>query len=243
MQMGGLMGGFYRISEWILRLFYVNLLWVVFLFPGLIVFGLFPSTAAMFAVVRKWVRGEPDIAVFKTFWQSYKAEFIKSNLIGLVLVLITYVFYIDFQFIQLSTNGVVRTLHIPLLIIFFLSALISLYVFPVFVHYDVKIFQVFKNSFLLMIMFPLVTVSMVVTCLGVYWIMMRIPGLIPLFGGSLFAFVLTWGANLTFNRLEMKREEQDKAEQKLHASKDEEIDEYEQEIIEESMNNAEVKNN
>lgn len=234
MQMGGLMGGFYRISEWVWRLFYVNILWLLFLFPGLIIFGFFPSTAAMFAVTRKWVRGEPDIPVFKTFWQSYKTEFVKSNIIGLILLLVIYVFYIDFQFIQISTTGFIRYLHIPLIVILFISALVGLYVFPVFVHYDIKMFQVFKNSFLLMIMFPFVTILMVVACIGVYWIMLRVPGLIPIFGGSLIVYVLTFGANLTFNRLEMKAEEQVKENEKSSTT---DLDEYEKEIIEENVNN------
>ena len=85
-----------------------------------------------------------------------------------------------------------------------------------------------------MIMFPFVTILMVVACIGVYWIMLRVPGLIPIFGGSLIVYVLTFGANLTFNRLEMKAEEQVKENEKSSTT---DLDEYEKEIIEENVNN------
>ncbi|MBS4207827.1 YesL family protein [Bacillus sp. FJAT-50079] len=207
MQMGGIMGGFYRISEWIWRFFYINILWLVFLIPGLIVFGFFPSTAAMFAVMRKWVRGEPDIPVFKTFWASYKKEFIKSNLLGLIIVLIVYVLYIDFQFIKSSPSDFVRFFHLPLVSVLFIFGLVLMYLFPVFVHYDVRLFQVFKNSFFIMIMFPFVTIMMGVACFAVYFIMMKIPGLIPVFGVSIYAYAISWGANLAFTKLELREEE------------------------------------
>lgn len=210
MQMQGVMGGFYRISEWIWRFCYVNILWFLFLIPGLLVFGVFPSTAAMFAVIRKWVRGEEDIPVFKTFWTSYKKEFIKSNILGIILLVIGYILFIDLQFVKASPNEFIRFFHIPLITLIFMYGLVSMYIFPVFVHYDVKLVQVFKNSFLVMVMFPFITIIMGVGCYIVYFIMIKFPGLIPVFGGSFIAFILTWGANLAFSRLQLKDEEQKK---------------------------------
>ncbi len=53
MQYTSMIGGLYRICEWVMRLAYVNLLWIGIFWLGLVVFGFFPSSAAMFAVVRK----------------------------------------------------------------------------------------------------------------------------------------------------------------------------------------------
>ncbi|CAM4052016.1 YesL family protein [Lederbergia lenta] len=204
MQMGGIMGGFYRISEWIWRFFYINILWIMFLIPGLLIFGFFPSTAAMFAVMRKWVQGESDIPVFKTFWTSYKKEFIKSNILGLIIAVIGYILFIDLKFIQVSTNSFVSLLHIPLIAVFLLYGLVLLYIFPVFVHYDIKMLQVFKNSFLIMIMFPFITIMMAVVSYFIYYIMLKIPGLIPIFGGSIIAYAISWGTNITFRQIEQR---------------------------------------
>ena len=58
---------FYRAAEWISRLFLLNILWVVFTIVGLGIFGFGPATAAMFAIVRKWIiTPQEDFPLFKT---------------------------------------------------------------------------------------------------------------------------------------------------------------------------------
>ncbi len=50
--------------EWITKIAYLNLLWLGFTLLGLIIFGIFPATAATFTVARKWVTGYPDVAIY-----------------------------------------------------------------------------------------------------------------------------------------------------------------------------------
>ncbi|KKI90221.1 hypothetical protein WQ54_19745 [Bacillus sp. SA1-12] len=205
MQMNGLAGGFYKISEWVMKLAYVNLLWMLFSLIGLIVFGIFPATAAMLAVIRKLIMGDTDIPVFKTFFAAYKKEFLKSNMIGILMFVVGYILYFDLTIVREAT-GMIRLLYLPLLMIFLGYVLTSLYVFPVFVHYETKIFQVLKNSFLIMILHPLSTIMMVVGAIAIYSLMITIPGLIPIFSGSLFAFVIMWSALIAFSKIEKKQE-------------------------------------
>ncbi len=82
--------GYYRICTWIMRMAYVNLLWVAFSLLGLGIFGFFPATAAMFVVIRKWLSSEQDIPVFKTFWNAFKTEFIKINIYTLYNIIHIY---------------------------------------------------------------------------------------------------------------------------------------------------------
>ncbi len=65
--MSGFIDGYYRFAVWVTKFAYLNLLWIAFSLLGLGLFGLFPATAAMFAVVRKWINGEKDIPVFHVF--------------------------------------------------------------------------------------------------------------------------------------------------------------------------------
>ncbi|MEW9674201.1 YesL family protein [Ammoniphilus sp. 3BR4] len=196
--MTGLMGGIYRISEWIMRLAYLNLLWICFTLAGLVVFGVFPATAAIFVVNRKWMMGELDIPVFKTFWSAYKTEFLKSNLLGLILVVLGFMLYIDYRFFMETQYAVLQMLYFPFLAFICLYSLLLLYAFPVFVHYEMKIFQVLKNALLVMILNPLPTIMMVMGNIIVYYTMISFPGLIPFFGISIFAFVITWSAHYAF---------------------------------------------
>lgn len=76
MEMNGLMGGIYRVAEWIMRLALLNLLWLGFTIAGLIAGGLFPATQAAFAISRQWIRGETELPIFKTFLTYFKKKII-----------------------------------------------------------------------------------------------------------------------------------------------------------------------
>jgi uncharacterized membrane protein YesL len=205
MQMNGAIGRFYQLCEWIMKLAYTNLLWIAFSLLGLIVLGFFPATTAMFTVVRKMLMNESDIPVLKTFWETYKTDFLKSNLLGLILVITGYIIYIDITFLR-NTTGFINFLYYPSLIISLGFALTAFYVFPTFVHFDVKILQVIKNSFFIMLMNPLSTGLMVIGSIAVYLLMTTIPGLIPLFSGSTLAVVIMWSSFFAFSKIKRNQE-------------------------------------
>lgn len=102
MEHDGSLGRMLRFCEWIMRFAYTNLLWLFFTLLGLGVFGIMPATAALFAVMRKWIQGQDNVPVLKTFWQEYKGEFFRSNLLGAVLALIGVIIYIDLALIYPS---------------------------------------------------------------------------------------------------------------------------------------------
>ncbi|KAA0550187.1 DUF624 domain-containing protein [Bacillus sp. BGMRC 2118] len=104
----------YRACEWIMKFAYLNILWVVFSLVGLLVLGLFPSTTAMLAVCRKWIMKQPDIPIFKTFWETYKKDWIISNIIGAVLIVSSYFIYIEASIVIESSSTVLQYSKYPL---------------------------------------------------------------------------------------------------------------------------------
>ncbi|MFA9557842.1 YesL family protein [Evansella sp. AB-rgal1] len=223
MQMGGLMGGFYRVSEWIMRLAYVNLLWILFTTIGLFFFGFMPASIAMFTILRKWILGEFDIPVFKTFFGTFKTEFIKGNIFGLVILIIGYILYIDLQYLSLVEG----TLHTVLLAVLFLAGILYLtftfYIIPVYVHYDLKLKEYFKFAILIGITNFHITILMAVGIAALYYIFMRVPGLIPFFSVSVTGLYIMWLGNLAFRTLVSKKEkyEQKQKEKAENASTNE----------------------
>jgi uncharacterized membrane protein YesL len=161
---------------------------------------LFPATAAMFVIVRKILMDKDEIPILKTFWESYKSEFLKSNILGLILIITGYILYIDILFLRNST-GFINLLYYPTLVLALGFVLTLLYVFPTFVHFDQRILQVIKNAFVIMLMNPLSTVLMVIGSFAVYLLMTTIPGLIPLFSGSILSFVIMWASFFAFSRI------------------------------------------
>ncbi len=196
------MNGFYKFSDCLLKLSVTNILWILFSLMGIVIFGFFPATIAMFTVVRKIMLKE-DVAVLRTFWKVYKTEFWKSNLLGLILVIIGYIFYIDLNYLKHSTN-VIQFLYAPLLIMNFIYGLSLLYIFPVYAEYKLRIPMLIKNAFLLMVLYPIFTISMILFCIIFYHIMIIVPSLIIFFSGSVTSYILMKFANLAFQKNSQK---------------------------------------
>jgi uncharacterized membrane protein YesL len=204
METSGFLGSFNKLLEWISRLAFLNILWISFSLLGLVIFGFFPSTVAMFAVVRKWMLGNEDVSIFKTFWTAYKKEFFKSNLLGLMIVAIGMVLYIDFIFIESAANGFVSFLYIPFSIITFIFVCMLFYMIPIFVHYDMKLSQVIKNSFFVMIMNPLSTFYMLIGSFGIIFVLSYAPPICLLYSGNLLALFIMKPATNAFEKINEK---------------------------------------
>jgi uncharacterized membrane protein YesL len=201
MQMNGLTGVVYKFCDWMMKLAFINILWFFFTLCGLVVFGFFPATIAMFVIVRKMLMGDFDVPVFKTFWEYFKKDFVKSNLLGLILAVLGYFFYLDLHLLQ-NTSGFIRLLYYPALLICLGYILTVCYVFPTFVHYELKVLQVLKTAFYIMLFNPISTALMAVGGTAIYFLMTTVPGLIPLFSGSFLTVVFMWSSFFAFSRVE-----------------------------------------
>lgn len=249
MEFRGIMGGFYRISEWIMRLSVINVLWVIcalpFFFIGLMLlqtesvdqllstlillaivspFTLFPSTAAMFSVARKWLTGEEDAPLFKTFFRGYKENFVQAMLGGFIYTLLGVILYTNFKYYgsQSGSLGVLRFLVLTLTVLISVS---FFHFFSILSHLHMKLFQIFKNAVLISIGHPIRSLTMII-CNGfiIYISFSQFTFLIPFFMGSLIAVTTFWHFNLIFGKLQSKQQEladkeQEEAEKKqLEAS-------------------------
>jgi len=200
----GLFGGIYRGSEWIMRLAYLNILWIAFTLVGLVVFGLFPATVSMFAVTRKWVMGDTEIPIFKTFWESYKTEFKQANIVGYIILIIGFFLYFDLRFAQSQENffGYFRYFFLGLILFYLVT---TLYLFPVFTHYKLKTLAYIKHAFIFAIGRPLSSLIMIVSSVAVSYLMLFIPGLIPFYSGSVMSLIIMWAASLSFPKLMVEK--------------------------------------
>ncbi|MFD0678135.1 MULTISPECIES: YesL family protein [unclassified Paenibacillus] len=232
MEFRGIMGGFYRISEWIMRLSVINVLWIIcalpFFFIGLMLlqtdsvdqllstlillaivspFTLFPSTAAMFSVARKWLTGEEDAPLFKTFFRGYKENFVQAMLGGFIYTLIAVVLYTNFKYYgsQTGSLGVLRFLVLTLTVLISVS---FFHFFSILSHLHMKMFQIIKNAVLISIGHPVRSITMII-CNGfvIYISFSTFTFLIPFFMGSLIAVITFWHFNLIFGKLQSKQQE------------------------------------
>lgn len=243
----GIMGGFYKISEWIMRLSVINVLWVVCSFPffylvlaGLIAvsenpdvgmqsltliaivtpFTLFPATAATFTIARKWVTGDADVPLFKTYFRGYKENYLQSMLGGIFFILFYVILYVNYTFYlkQSSTLSLLSVLFIILLVILTCA---MFHFFSLMVHFHMKFFQLLKNAVLITIGNPITTILLIVTNAAIIYISAtKFTFLIPFFMGSLLATVSFFYFHRIFDKIK-SRSEREQKEQEEKAAQEE----------------------
>ena len=205
MEPTGVMGAIHQIADKVSKLAYLNLLWILFTLMGLFIFGLFPATIAMFTILRKIVLKE-DFNIFGLFWKTYKEEFFKGNLLGLFLVVINIITITHFLFFK-EVTGAVEVLFFPMVIVAILLLLMTLFVFPVYVHFHLNFLNVFKTSFSFMLLYPLSSLSLVVNSLIFIFIMYNFPAIIIFYGGSIIGLIIMTSANRAFKKNAEKLEQ------------------------------------
>ncbi|SMF78476.1 Uncharacterized membrane protein YesL [Paenibacillus uliginis N3/975] len=255
MEMKGAMGGLYKVTEWITRIAFTNILWALCSSPFLFMlltkflmamqtpnahneqilanwimgilapFLLFPATAAMFTVVRKWVMGDPDIPIFKTFFKGYKENYKQAMIGGFVYTLLFVIMYIDYTvyMTQLKDFQLVGIVMLVLLLVLFVS---MFNFFSMTVHYEMKTRQLLKNAILLTLIRPFRVFSTLAGCAVLVFIGTKMPVLFVFFLFSLMALLAFFNFYATYLKMQEQAErlkqieEEESAEQVLLESMD-----------------------
>ncbi|KGX84572.1 YesL family protein [Pontibacillus marinus] len=205
MQFHGFLGVFNRISIWIMRLAYLNLLWILFTIIGLILFGMGPSTISVFVIIRKMLNREEEIKVFNVFKVHYKKYFLTGNMLFIIFIAIGFIFYFDANLFIQYNHIIYQYIAIVFYILTFWCGLSIIYVGPMFTHYNMRFFDYIKYSSLFPFFAPFQTLIILLGILGSNLLFTFLPGLLPFFFISLPAFIISVFAFQGFRKLEEKR--------------------------------------
>jgi uncharacterized membrane protein YesL len=243
MEMRGMMGGFYRLSEWIMRLSVINVLWLLTSIPFWFVtitmingtkvdpnidsaglwttifwivvpiavvapFTLFPATSAMFSVARKWVLGDTDVPLLKTFFRGYKSNYVQAMIGGIFYALLFAILIIDFQVYWKDIKGfqVIAYLFIALMLLLLISLL---HFFSLLSHFHMKTVQLLKNALILTIGRPIRSLIMAIGATVVIFMSTKFTFLIPFFFGSIIAVYTFYNFNLVIQKMMLLKEAAD----------------------------------
>lgn len=182
----------YELGNWIAKAMYLHFLWVAFSLLGFIVLGLAPATVALCSVIHKWYEEDFDIPIFKNFYSVYKTQFLKSNGLGLTLVAVALFIYIDLRISQELIQSFY--FHALILIISFLCFITAIYLFTVFVRYELTFFSYFKQSLLIALARPMETIAMMLSLVLLYYLYSYLPILLFFAGSAITATPVVWFA-------------------------------------------------
>lgn len=191
--------GFYSFGVKLLKIIYLNFLWLFFSAIGLFAFGLFPATIALFTITRQFLL-DIDKPITRTFWEVYKNEWVRGNGYAVISYIIVLILAIDFYAIYMFDS--LSILLIPTFIIAFIIFGTLFFFFPVYVHFDLAFLPMIKQAFLFTISSPFTVILNALSIVLIYGIFNIMPGAIPLFAGSVVSLFVMKFSLRSFKKIE-----------------------------------------
>lgn len=194
--------GFYSFGVKLLKIIYLNFLWLFFSAIGLFAFGLFPATIALFTITRQFLL-DIDKPITRTFWEVYKTEWVRGNGYAVISYIIVLILAIDFYAIYMFDS--LSILLIPTFIIAFIIFGTLFFFFPVYVHFDLAFLPMIKQAFLFTITSPYTVILNALCIVLIYGIFNIMPGAIPLFAGSVLSWFVMKFSLRSFKKIEQRK--------------------------------------
>lgn len=182
---------------------FVNILWLLFSLLGVFIFGVFPATVAALSTMRKMVlEGDVDFSIWKHFTRTYKREFLHSNMLGLGLGLVGAVLY--FNYTLMHDPSIYTPFYVPFAFYFIvvLYATILIWVFNLYVHYELKWFRYIKYAVIIGIGKLHYTFMMLVFAFSLVFLSLEFPSLLLFFTVSAIAIFQTWISLHVFQKID-----------------------------------------
>lgn len=123
----------------------LNVLWFFLALPLL---TLFPATAALYGAMRDFTL-KRNIGVFQSFFLHFKAYFKQSFLYGLIWTVIVIAFFANILMMNESPSAMDSMILIMLTLLGIILSFISVYLFPVLVHFQLSFRDTLKKALIL----------------------------------------------------------------------------------------------
>lgn len=252
MEFKGAMGGLYRLTEWISRIAFSNILWVLCSAPFLFFvimkflfyatgqggpneqitlnwamgisapFTVFPATSALFTVVRKWVMGNTDLGTFKVFFGGYKENYKKSMLGGIAYTLLIVIMYVDVT-VYMTQMPNFRFVGIVMLVLMIIMLVSMFNFFSLIVHIDMTFKRLMINSLLYTIGRPIRVFTTLIGAGLLGYIGLRYPAFYFIAIPTLISMLAFFNFYTTYSKMVLKEEERKQRE--LEAQEEQEAEE------------------
>lgn len=190
------------ILQWITKFVVLNLFWFLYTARGLVVFGIFPATAAALRVMHKWLDGEEDIPTRQSFKQYYKEVFKDANKIGWTLSLIGAVLFLNYKIIADSDEGVWIGTIFGFYFVTFFYLIIVAWTFPLLIRFENHWMKHLKSALIIGLVKIHYTIAIYTVMFSIIYLTLTYPGILPFFSISLFVCIWYWLSLQVLKKLE-----------------------------------------
>jgi uncharacterized membrane protein YesL len=195
-----LLGWHTRAGEVGLRLFQLHVLWVLGALAGGVVLGVFPATAAVYAVARRDAvddEGAERDRLRVEFWRAWRAELRTANVLGWALTAAGLALLANHRLLAAGHVGGVAPflagLSWPAAAVL---AAVASHVFALAAHFDEGAGALLRRSAVLVVARPGLTLAVLGIWAGTLALYYVVPGLVPVFGvvaPAYLSFSYLWG--------------------------------------------------
>lgn len=152
-----------------------------------------PATAGLYYCIRNWIWNE-RATIKEHFWKEFKRSFWKAIFINFFnsVLMYAYVFWMDIMLSNVAEYPIFKILAIVLTVVVILYYMSSIYHYPQLVTYNLSLKQIFKNSFIyLVVQFPrtLLAVLAYLALIVLTFVLWQVLSVVMLCIGISFAFL------------------------------------------------------
>lgn len=187
----------YRVCSWVYNFILLNILYIL---SCILVITAFPATAALYGVVRQWIKGN-DVNVFQQYRTFFKENLKQSVFIGLISTFVCLFLIADFYTLTLLNTIFKPILFTFLVIVSFCVWVTISNIYPLMVngYYTKK--ELIINAFNLSFYQPHITFVHTILSLAWAYLSIRFGFLIIFFSFSGFAFFTYWLTEQKFKKI------------------------------------------
>lgn len=182
-------GKFYTFFDWMAKIILLNAYFVIFSILGLIVLGIGPSIYATYKLMSMW-KNDYSPKIFTVFFNEFRKNFIKSNLIFYLYSLLGVILYFDLYYFLNINRSTMNTFGLILSIILIVMTIISfLLIYPIKINTNLSWKNAFTFSFMIQLGYPIRLLKFTMWLILVGLLSYIIPHLSPFFIFGLIVFI------------------------------------------------------
>ncbi len=190
MELNGIKGKLYNVSQAIMTIAYLNLLWMIFTLLGGIILGIHPSTVALFSALKTWREKSVEAVNFKMYKEFYKREFKRSNLLGIFINILVVLSIYNGLLVYINRFNIHLALIVCYIVSIVLLVVLLIYIYPVYVLFDKKLSDTFTYSIIIGMANPFTTLLILVLVFLLGVAIYSTAGLPMFFGVSAISYVI-----------------------------------------------------
>lgn len=178
------MGNLFNMNNFFFRfmgkLFDTVALSIVYVLVCIPIVTIGPATSALYYSTVKSIRRDRSYPI-KEFFKAFKRDFKQSFIVGLILVVVGLILYVDVKFAINYIKNSLTYMRYLYIVIGIVMSFIAIYIFPLISRFSLKLSGLFRLSFYLAIRHLLTTVVSIILLFGSFVLVYISAGLAVLF--------------------------------------------------------------